>query len=170
MKDMQAKRKLQAMASKEEVENIPVEPTREARSESREETGRSTRVPFGVPRLKLAVPTRQGYVRRWVNDQQGRLRQAEQGGYQYVEDPSLQIGTSDIDNVNRDLGTRVSRVVDRATGEKAYLMEIKKDFYEEDQAAKQAIINETDDAIRKGTLHDSDNRYVPKDGIKIETR
>lgn len=142
----------------------------EAKRASREETGRSTRVPLGVSRTKLAVPAKEGYVRRWVNDSEGRLQLAQQGGYQFAEDKSLQIGDKDIDNVNRDLGARVSRVVDKSTGQKAYLMEIKQEFYDEDQAAKAAKLRVTEDQIRKGRIEADDSRYVPKGGINIETR
>jgi len=150
-------------------------PTREAQAAAqatREESGRSTRVPLGVARSKLSVPVRPGYVRRWVNDSEGRLLQAEQGGYQYATDQSLQIGTKDIDNENRDLGARISRVVDKSTGQKAYLMEIKEEFNKEDQAAKAAKVAETDNLIKKGKLEDGENRYIPDKGkgIHIETR
>jgi len=150
-------------------------PTREeseARRAGREEAGRNTRVPLGVARAKLSVPTRPGYVRRWVNDTEGRLMQAEQGGYQFATDQSLQIGAVDVDNVNRDLGARISRVVDKSTGQKAYLMEIKEDFYAEDQAAKVRQVAETDRLIKTGKLDDEKHRYVPDQGrgISIETR
>jgi len=71
--------------------------------------------------------------------------------------------------VNRDLGARVSRVVDKSTGQKAYLMEIKQEYYEADQAEKAAKIRVTQDQIRKGKIDDDPSRYVPKDGIKITT-
>jgi hypothetical protein len=151
-------------------------PTREEseakRSAGREETGRNTRVPLGVARAKLSVPQRPGYVRRWVNDTEGRLMMAEQGGYQYATDQSLQIGAVDIDNVNRDLGARISRVVDKTTGTKAYLMEIQEDFYREDQESKARKIAETDKLIRTGKLDDGESRYVPDKGrgISIEQR
>ncbi len=149
--------------------------TREQRAEresTREATGRSTRVPLGVARSKLSVPARPGYVRRWVNDTEGRLLNAEQGGYQYATDQSLQIGGADIDNVNRDLGARISRVVDKSTGQKAYLMEIKEDFYREDQAFKAKAVAEKDNLIKHGKLDDDENRYIPDKGkgISIETR
>lgn len=145
---------------------------REDRITTRETTGRSTRVPLGVARSKLSVPTRPGYVRRWVNDTEGRLMQAEQGGYQYATDQALQIGTADIDNVNRDLGARVSRVVDKSTGQKAYLMEIKEEFYREDQAIKAQAVAEKDRLIKTGKLDDDTSRYIPDKGrgISIETR
>lgn len=149
-------------------------PTREeqAARNSREETGRSKRVPLGVARSKLSVPTRPGYVRRWVNDTEGRLLQAQQGGYEYAQDTSLQIGSPDVDNENRDLGARISRVVDKSTGQKAYLMEIKEEFYKEDQAAKQKAVKAKDDLIKHGKLDDDDGRYIPDKGkgINIETR
>lgn len=140
---------------------------RSERSDSREETGRSARVPLGVSRPKLAVPQRQGYVRRWVNDVEGRLGSAEQGGYQFVENKNFQIGAQDIDNENRDLGARVSRVVDKSTGMKAYLMEIPKEYHEEDQRIKMREVDETESAIKRGALDNNESRYVPKDGIKI---
>lgn len=146
--------------------------SRQPRAENREETGRSTRVPLGVARSKLSVPKRPGYVRRWVNDSEGRLQMAEQGGYQFATDQELQIGAPDIDNENRDLGARISRVVDKTTGQKAYLMEIKEDFYREDQAAKVKKVEEVDQRIKKGKLEEVDGGYVPDRGrgIHIETR
>lgn len=145
---------------------------RQERASNREETGRNSRVPLGVARAKLSVPERPGYVRRWVNDTEGRLLQAEQGGYQYAADQSLQIGAVDVDNVNRDLGARISRVVDKSTGQKAYLMEIKEDFYKEDQASKAERIAATDKLIKDGKLDDGEDRYIPDKGkgISIETR
>lgn len=149
--------------------------TREQRAEresTREESGRSKRVPLGVARSKLSVPTRQGYVRRWINDTEGRLINATEGGYEYAQDKSLQIGSPDIDNENRDLGARVSRVVDKSTGQKAYLMEIKEDFYKEDQQLKAKDLDETDKLIKYGKIADEESRYVPDKGrgISIETR
>lgn len=145
---------------------------REERAASRDESGRSTRVPLGVARSKLSVPARAGYVRRWINDTEGRLANAESGGYEFVADEKLQVGQQDIDNVNRDLGARTSRVVDKTTGQKAYLMEIKEEFYKEDQATKVKAVEEVDARIRTGKLEQVDESYIPDKGkgIRIETR
>lgn len=149
-------------------------PTREEQAAKleRTESGRSTRVPLGVARSKLSVPQRQGYVRRWINDTEGRLLNATQGGYEYATDQSLQIGSPDVDNENRDLGARISRVVDKSTGQKAYLMEIKEEFHKEDQAAKNKAVKAKDDLIKHGKLDDDESRYIPDKGkgISIETR
>lgn len=147
--------------------------SRAPRENTREASGRNTRVPLGVARSKLTVPGREGYVRRWINDAEGRLQNAQDGGYQFVTNDTIaQIGDQDVDNENRDLGARVSRVVDKTSGQRAYLMEIKADFYQEDQAAKIAKVEETDRRIRKGKLEEVDGGYVPDQGrgIQIETR
>ena len=151
-------------------------PTREEaeakRSASRETSGRKGRHGLGGLRSKLSAPAREGYVRRWVNDSEGRLLSAQEEDYQFVMDNNMQIGSPDVDNVNRDLGSRVSRVVDKMTGQRAYLMEIKKEYYDEYQAEKAAKVAETDERIRKGKLDDGDSRYIPDkgQGINIETR
>lgn len=147
--------------------------SREARADSRQNIGRSARVPLGVPRLKLAVPEISGHVCRWFNDLEGRLAMALQGGYEFVSvQEAPQFGDLDIDNVNRDLGARVSRVVDKTTGTKAHLMKIKKEYYEEDQAAKMQLVQQTDHMIKQGKLMEKsgDNRYIPDNGrgIKID--
>lgn len=143
------------------------------RSETREGEGRQTRVPLGVARLKLAVPELPGYKLRWINDGEGRMQMAQMGGYEFVSSEEVPaFGDPDIDNVNRDLGARVSRVVNKQTGERAYLMKLKKEFYEEDQKAKTAKVEETDLLIKRGKLEDGDSRYIPDKGkgISIETR
>jgi hypothetical protein len=147
-------------------------PTREEQAK-RNESGRSTRVPLGVARTKLGFPKREGYVRRVVNDDEGRLAMALNGGYEFVKNEGGEhLGDQDIDNVNRDLGSRVSRVVNKSTGQKAYLMEIKEEFYEADQAAKRKAVKAKDDLIKTGKLDDDADRYIPDrgKGISIETR
>lgn len=147
--------------------------SRAPRESTREASGRNTRVPLGVARSKLTVDSRPGFVRRWINDSEGRLQNAQDGGYQFVQNEVVaQIGDADIDNENRDMGARVSRVVNQTTGQRAYLMEIQADFYQEDQAAKVAKVEETDKRIRKGKLEEVEESYIPDQGrgISIETR
>lgn len=139
------------------------------RKETREPEGRQARVPLGVARLKMAVPEIQGFVLRWINDYEGRLQQAKAGGYEFVmRDEAPAFGDPDIDNVNRDLGARVSRVVDRTTGQKAYLMKIRREYWEQDQKEKLKVVYETDRAIREGSLKHVQNAYVPDEGRGIK--
>lgn len=133
---------------------------------------RRERVPFGGTRLKLSFPEKPGKVRRWVNDVGGRPTLAEQGGYEFVTDDGVQVGTTAVGSGNQDLGSRVSRIVGKnADGSpmRAYLMEIDKDLYDEDQAKKQKPLDAVDDQIRRGVVSGGigpqDKAYIPTEGI-----
>lgn len=138
---------------------------------------RKARVPLGVHRAKLAV---EGFeipadrVGRWIVDQPGRIMQAEQGGYVFVDDPAAKVGEGAEDQRDH-MSSKVSRIVgvrDDGAPLKAYLMTIDKDMYDEDQRAKQAEIDETDEAIRSGGIQGkvgTDGRYIPDGGITYET-
>jgi hypothetical protein len=126
---------------------------------------------LGVARSRLSAAGRPGYVRRWINDKEGRLQLAQEVDYQFVTDYKMQVGDVDISNGNSDLGSRVSRVVDQTTGQRAYLMEIREELYQEDQAAKASALDETDRRIRTGKCATDDNRdgrYIPDNGRGID--
>lgn len=148
----------------------PGEP--ESQQESVKATRRKARVPLGVPKQKLAVPKRAGFQRRWINDDGGRLHQALEGDWKFVEDPTLKVGD---DDGNSDVGSRVSRIVGKKkTGQplRAFLMEIEDEFYQEDQEQKLASVREMERQIKRGNVHNSgsEHRYIPDQGhgIKID--
>lgn len=141
---------------------------------------RKGRRPLGSFRSKLAV---EGYdipknkVPRWINDVPGRLKLAEEGSYAFVDDPEKEIVVGEEPLSGRDsLASKVSRIVGtNSDGSplKAYLMVIDKDLYEEDQREKQKIVDKVEDAINRGAIEGepgTDGRYIPKDGIKVESR
>jgi hypothetical protein len=105
-----------------------------------------------------------GYVYRWFNNTPGRLEQAGKAGYEFVDDATA----GDAGESNTDLGSRTSAVVDRVEGTRAYLMRIRQDWYDEDQAQKQLANDAIDDAIRGGKVAESDNQYIPKSGINYK--
>lgn len=120
------------------------------------EKERRERVPFSTNRKRLSLnKDLDGFITRWFNDQDDRLQRAEDGGYQYVHRKEIgQVGDKDISNGNTDVNSRVSRVVGRQpTGApiRAYLMKIRKDWYEADQDKKEEVNRRVDDAIRAGT-------------------
>jgi len=82
---------------------------------------------------------------RFVNDSGGRLQILQEAGYELVKDDSISVGDGRI--TASDLGS-VKGVISN-DGSKAYLMRIKKEFYEEDQKAKQDRINEQENAMKK---------------------
>ena len=150
------------IATKEEGTKEEVKAVKKARKE---------RVPFGGSRTKLSFPEAAGKVRRWINDVGGRCQLAEEGGYDFVSDEGQKIGDTAIGSGNQDLGSRVSRIVGTmpdGSPQRAYLMEIDKDLYDEDQTEKQRKLDVIDAQIRGGNVEGrvgQDGRYIPKEGI-----
>ncbi len=93
---------------------------------------RPKRIPLGT-RNVLTAPKRPGYVRRFVNDVPGRIQQFEAAGYSVVKE-NITVGDPKIGK-DLDPGSPVSLSV--GGGTKAVLMEIREDWYTEDQKAKQ---------------------------------
>lgn len=151
--------------------------TKVKQPEKVEKKGRKERVPLGILRTKLRADQREGFSRRWINDKPGRLDDAVAAGYGFVADPEddLKVGDgSDVAQV-AGVGTVISRTVgvhEDGRPMRAYLMEIEKDLYDEDQAEKQRLLDEKESAIRQGQDERGkpgrDGRYVPATGIKID--
>lgn len=102
---------------------------------------RTSRVPFGNFEQKLAYPTREGYRRYWFNDDPGRLQKALEAGYDHVFDPILK--------------QNVQRIVGRAESGGplvAFLMEIPQEWFEDDMAAYQKIIDEKEAGYKRGSV------------------
>lgn len=113
-----------------------------------------------------------GYHPYWRNDQDGRVQEALANGYEFVhpseiEEVTLHIGATDLS------GDKVSRVVghtDKGEPIKAYLMKIKKEWFDENQAFYQKRAAAIDAAIRNGTTTPVESAYSPKEGISYQTR
>lgn len=132
---------------------------------SREPEGRAERIPLGSHRQKLTTDQRPGFVRRWINDRGGRILQAQQGGWHFVAKNGAKAQTSDA-------GEGISQIVGTKEGGeplRAYLMEIREDWYKEDQAAKQKRTDEIESQIRRGK---DEHGEVGKDGryMRVGTR
>lgn len=93
--------------------------------------------------LKLHVPQEMkdpNYEYRWVNDRPGRIMQLTQYD-DWDKAPEMEgIG----------LGTTTERVADKYTGERTVLLRKPKEFYDADKAAEQKVLDERDDAMRRG--------------------
>ena len=86
------------------------------------------------------------YVYRFVNDSGSRIDQMKSAGYEIVTDEDLIVGDSRVSDSSQ-LGSG-KRVVSK-DGTVQYLMRQKKEFYDEDQAAKQAHNDEIERAMTK---------------------
>jgi hypothetical protein len=132
------------------------------------------RVPLGTHRQKLNVD---GYdippdkVARWINDHPGRLDTARNGGYTFVRDPKKSLSAGEDPLRVASMGDSVSAIVGtQESGQPltAYLMVIDKDLYEEDKKAKEAEMDKTDAAIRRGVGSgvSEDGMYAADGGVK----
>jgi len=136
-----------------------------AKADSKE---KRKRVPFGAIRTKLQVDEKMpGYVLRWFNDVDGRIEQAIRGGYVYVSpDEVSSLGQGAIHEQNSDVNAKVSKIVSKGKRDsvRAFLMKIKQEWYDEDQAAKEEKNAEIDRALMKGEPGGNvvENQYVPK--------
>jgi len=132
------------------------------------------RVPFGGPRFKLQLSDEdvKGFKSRkkvayWFNDESGRLERALGGGYTFVKPEhakSLGQGALHADGKDSESNARVSVIVNRGDPiVRAYLMEISEKYHKEDQAAKEAVNQQVDDALALGGKRGSDieNEYRP---------
>lgn len=125
------------------------------------------RIPMGVVHQKLSVRDYdnqlEGYSARFFNDTGNRINDAIKGGWMPVyQEGNLDLGDGEYDP-DRDIW--VSQVVGTQEGGKpllAYLMKIKKEWYDADQANKAAKIQEVDDAISKRGIDQpiGDQHYV----------
>jgi len=111
------------------------------------EVREAMRIPMGGRRNITTVnDTPEGYVDRWVNDVTGRISRIKQAGYEHVQAAS--VGDSNVDGSHCEDGV-VSR--DMGQGVTAYLMRQRKDYYDDDQRAKQVIVDESEDSMRRSS-------------------
>ena len=86
------------------------------------------------------------YVYRFVNDTGSRIQNFKEAGYEIVQDNELTVGDARVSDPS-DLGS-AKRVVSN-DGTTSYLMRIKKEYYQEDQSAKQSLVDEQESAMKQ---------------------
>ena len=146
---------------------IGEQPQAEEKTTPEQKRAARQRIPFGIPRSKLSVSVDvPGYHLHWVNDEGGRVFAAEQGGYEFVTPQEVGREGSDT-RVRVHVGTTES-----GDGLFAYLMKIRQEWYEEDQAEIQKNLDQVEYAIKNGTFENdpSQNRYVKKDLMKFSSK
>lgn len=106
---------------------------------------RTTRTPV-TERNILSVKGREpGWHYRIVNDQGDRIQQLMDAGYELVEADQVQVGDKRINSTMPE-GSKAQ--VSVGGGIKAFVMRQKQEWYDEDQAAKQARINQLEESIK----------------------
>lgn len=133
------------------------------------------RIPMSLPQLKLAVPDLPGYHLHWMSGTPARISQALRAGYEFVDPSEVDVVSSGLaddagSSGNTDMGSRVSvgSGMDERGGEsRLYLMKLKQEFWDADQAVLESRNEQTAAALRGGQADggaegDTSNRYIPE--------
>jgi len=135
-------------------------------------TTRKKRNVFNGTEAKISVQSQiPGYHLHVFTDAGGRIQAAMDSGYEFVSPDEVGGVSENVVSRNGDLGERIRFLVNpRAEGTEqyGYLMKIRQEWFEEDQAELQNKNNLIDAAIRKGKITGSNSSfYTPRDGIKV---
>jgi hypothetical protein len=96
------------------------------------------------------------YVYRIVNDVGDRIEMFKGAGYELVDDAEVQVGDRRVNKASAQ-GSKAQVTVD-GIGTKAFVMRIPKEWYHEDQQAKQKQVDELESTIKKEALSKNDLR------------
>jgi hypothetical protein len=108
--------------------------------------GRVKRKPFdGRNRLKVKGDKDPNFFYRIANDTEDRIPDLLEAGYVLANDEGLRVGDSRVDATSAVGKTREISV---GQGTKAVLLKIPKEYYDEDQAAKEEYHKKTEAAMR----------------------
>ncbi len=109
---------------------------------------RPKRVPIGSRNI-LTTDQKEGFKRRWVNDDPGRVQMFEEAGYKIVNDPT-KVGDRRVGDASNQ-GSSVTRK-SVGGGQFSVLMEIPEEFYREDQEAKEQHLKNQERSLIPETL------------------
>ena len=163
-----------ALTYQEKVERINAKllEKQEGSSPTVDGATRKRRNVFNGTEAKLGVRSQiPGYHLHIFTDVGSRVQEAIDSGYEFVTPTEIGGVSENVVSRNGDLGERIRYLVNpRAEGTEqfGYLMKVRQEWFEEDQAELQAKNNRIDSAIRKGKMGgDSPQFYVPNGGIKL---
>jgi hypothetical protein len=112
--------------------------------DARPDRSKPVRTPLGTRNRLTFKNLDPDYVYRVVSDKDGRLARAQDGGYEFVESQDS-LGDQMAAEATK-MGKNVSKPVGH--GVTGYLMRIKKELYDEDQAAKQQQVLATESTMK----------------------
>jgi hypothetical protein len=112
-------------------------------------SGRVQRTPVGTRNILTVAGKDPSYVYRIINDSGDRVQEFMDAGYELVDADSVRVGDKRVNSAKAE-GSKAQLSVGQ--GQKAFVVRIKKEWYEEDQAAKLAHVNQLEDATKAKAL------------------
>ena len=105
------------------------------------------RSPINGTRNRLNVRGKEpGYVYRIVNDVDDRIQTFQEMGYEIVNDSAVSVGDKRVATATQE-GSPIK--VSVGQGIQAYVMRQKQEWYDEDQAKKQAHVNDLEKSMKR---------------------
>lgn len=111
---------------------------------------RPRRTPIGTRQILSVMGKDPDYEYRFVNDTGDRVQAFLDNGWEKTPAKSVRVGDKRVNSPTPEGSDTVASV---GGGQKSFLLRIKKDWYEEDQAAKQDAVNATEEATREQALN-----------------
>jgi hypothetical protein len=111
--------------------------------------GRTQRTPVGTRKVLTVAGKEAGYEYRVINDSGDRVQEFLDAGYELVNADSVRVGDKRV-NSGAAEGSKAQLSVGQ--GQKAFVVRIRKEWYDEDQARKQAHVNELESATKAKAL------------------
>ena len=117
---------------------------------------RAKRTPISGRNILTASSCPEGYVQRFVNDVGDRIEIFKERGWELVDAKDVRIGERRVES-GSVIGSKASASVDKQ-GTKAFLMRIKKEWFDEDQADKARGISEQEKSMKQSALSNNELR------------
>lgn len=112
-------------------------------------SGRVQRTPVGTRNVLTVAGKDPSYEYRIINDSGDRVQEFLDAGYELVEKDSVRVGDKRVNAATAE-GSKAHLSVGQ--GQKAFVVRIKKEWYQEDQARKQAHVNQLEEATKAKAL------------------
>lgn len=112
-------------------------------------SGRVQRTPVGTRNVLTVSGKDPSYEYRIINDSGDRVQEFLDAGYELVEKDSVRVGDKRVNAATAE-GSKAHLSVGQ--GQKAFVVRIKKEWYQEDQARKQAHVNQLEEATKAKAL------------------
>lgn len=112
-------------------------------------SGRVQRTPVGQKNILTVTGKNANYEYRIVNDAGDRVQTFLDAGYEMVPKESVRVGDKRVNSASAEGSVSQLSV---GQGQKAFVMRIKKEWYEEDQSRKQKHVSDLEKATKAKAL------------------
>lgn len=116
---------------------------------SKAPSGRPQRTPIGTRNILTVKGKDPNFEYRIVNDTDDRITQFQEAGYELVPNEAVTVGDK---RVNAPTSLSSNKQISVGQGTKAYLMRIRKEWYQEDQVAKLGQVAALEQATKEKAL------------------